>query len=108
MASEPKVSNAFQVFLSQAPTESQAWMRMVKELDEASPLDAKTKALAYIAVLASLRMTSGIPFHVVAAKQAGASRQEIIGAILVGLPAAGHGVTQSLPDAIEAYGEPTG
>ena len=78
MASEPKVSNAFQVFLSQAPTESQAWMRMVKELDGASPLDEKTKTLAYIAVLASLRMTSGIPFHVLAAKRAGASRQEVI------------------------------
>jgi alkylhydroperoxidase/carboxymuconolactone decarboxylase family protein YurZ len=108
MASEPKVSNAFQVFLAQAPTESQAWMRMVKELDEASPLDEKTKEMAYIAVLASLRMTSGIPFHVLAAKRAGASRHEVIGAILVGLPAAGHGVTQSLPDALEAYGEPTG
>jgi alkylhydroperoxidase/carboxymuconolactone decarboxylase family protein YurZ len=107
MAGEPKVSNAFQVFLSQAPTESQAWMRMVKELDEASPLDEKIKALAYIAVLASLRMTSGIPFHVLAAKRAGASRQEVIGAILVGLPAAGHGVTKALPDALEAYGEQT-
>jgi len=108
MASEPKVSNAFQVFFSQAPAESQAWMRMVKELNEASPLDEKTKGLAYIAVLASLRMTSGIPFHVLGAKRAGASRQEVIGAILVGLPAAGHGVTQSLPDALAAYDEPTG
>ena len=36
------------------------------------------------------------------------SRQEAIGTILVGLPAAGHGLTQSLPDAFEAYGEQDG
>ena len=108
MASEPKVSNAFQMFFSQAPRESQAWMRMVKELDMSSAIDEKTKALAYLAVLASLRMTSGIPFHVLGAKGAGATRQEVIGALLVGLPAAGHGVTQALPDALAAYDEPTG
>jgi alkylhydroperoxidase/carboxymuconolactone decarboxylase family protein YurZ len=53
-------------------------------------------------------MTSGIPFHVLGAKRAGASRQEVIGAILVGLPAAGHGVTQALPDALAVYDEPSG
>jgi len=44
-----------------------------------------------------------VPFHVKLAKQAGASRDEVISALLVGLPAAGNGVTQSLPAAIEAY-----
>jgi alkylhydroperoxidase/carboxymuconolactone decarboxylase family protein YurZ len=56
-------------------------------------------------VLASLNRTSGIPFHVVGAKQAGASREEVISAILVGLPAAGHVVTQALPVAIKAHDE---
>ena len=37
------------------------------------------------------------------AKQQGASRNEVISAILVGLPAAGHGVTQVLPAALAAY-----
>jgi alkylhydroperoxidase/carboxymuconolactone decarboxylase family protein YurZ len=48
-------------------------------------------------------MESGIPFHVQTAKQLGASRAEVISAILVGLPAAGHSVTQVLPAAIAAY-----
>ena len=69
----------------------------------ASALDKKTAALAYLAVLAALRMESGVPFHVQAAKQLGASREEVISAILVGLPAAGHVVTQVLPAAIAAY-----
>ncbi len=37
------------------------------------------------------------------AKQAGASLEEVISAILVGLPAAGQSVTQILPAAIAAY-----
>jgi alkylhydroperoxidase/carboxymuconolactone decarboxylase family protein YurZ len=72
-------------------------------LATASALDKKTAALAYLAVLAVLHLESGIPFHVQTAKQLGASRGEVISAILVGLPAAGHSVTQVLPTAITAY-----
>ena len=97
------VSNAFQTFLGQAPRHANAWMTAVQGLGQASALDNKTASLAYIAVLAALRMESGVPFHVKLARQAGASRDEVISAILVGLPAAGHGLTQVLPAALEAY-----
>jgi alkylhydroperoxidase/carboxymuconolactone decarboxylase family protein YurZ len=99
----PLISNAFQTFMSEAPQQAQAWGTMVQGLASASALDKKTAALAYLAVLAALRLESGIPFHVQSAKQAGASREEVISAILVGLPAAGHRVTQVLPAAIAAY-----
>lgn len=101
----PLVSNAFQVFAAEAAQHAQAWGAMVQGLAGASALDRKTSALSYLAVLAALRMESGIPFHVQAAKQAGASREEVISAILIGLPAAGHCVTQALPTAISAYDE---
>ena len=97
------ISNAFQTFMTEAPEHAQAWMTAVQGLDQASALDRKTESLAYLAVLAALCMESGVPFHVHLAKQAGASRAEVISAILVGLPAAGHGVTQVLPAAITAY-----
>ena len=97
------VSNAFQVFMSEAPEHAKAWAGMVQGLASASALDAKTSVLAYIAVLAALNRNSGIPFHVQSAKEAGASREEVISAILVGLPAAGHVVTQALPVAFETY-----
>ncbi len=100
---KPSISNAFQLFMSEAPQQAQAWMTAVQGLDSASALDKKTEELAYLAVLAALRMESGIPFHVQSAKQAGASREEVISAILVGLPAAGHSVTQVLPAALAAY-----
>lgn len=97
------ISKAFQVFITDAPRHAQAWGGMVQSLASASAMDGKTAALAYLAVLAALRLESGVPFHVQQAKQRGASRDEAISAILVGLPAAGHGVTQVLPTAIAAY-----
>ena len=97
------ISNAFQLFMREAPGHAQAWMTAVQGLDSASALDKKTEELAYLAVLAALRMENGIPFHVQSAKDAGASRAEVISALLVGLPAAGHGVTQVLPAALAAY-----
>ena len=104
MSDQPSsVSKAFQVFMADAPRHAQAWGGMVQGLANASALDGKTAALAYLAVLAALRLESGVPFHVQQAKQRGASRDEVISAILVGLPAAGHGVTQVLPTAIAAY-----
>jgi alkylhydroperoxidase/carboxymuconolactone decarboxylase family protein YurZ len=97
------VSQSFQAFLQQASGHAGAWMGAVKGLDEASALDKKTEELAYLAVLAAMRMESGVPFHVSSAKAAGATREEVISAILVGLPAVGQGVIQSLPAALSAY-----
>jgi alkylhydroperoxidase/carboxymuconolactone decarboxylase family protein YurZ len=91
--------------MTEAPQHAQAWSAMVQGLDVASALDKKTEELTYLAVLAALRMESGVPFHVKMAKQAGATRDEVISAILVGLPAAGHSVTQGLPAALATYDE---
>ena len=101
---DPKlVSSAFKAFMTEAPDHAKAWGQLVRALAEASALDSKTQALAYLAVLAALGRESGIPFHVKGAKEAGATREEVISAILVGLAPAGHGVTQALPAAIAAY-----
>jgi len=97
------ISNAFQTFMNEAPQHAKDWGTMVQGLASASALDKKTAALAYLAVLAVLDLESGVPFHVQSAKQLGASREEVISAILIGLPAAGHRVTQALPIAIAAY-----
>ncbi len=103
MGSQPGMSQAFQMFLTEAPGHAEAWMAAVAALDRASTLDKKTEVLAYLAVLAALRLEGGVPFHTHEAKRAGASRDEVISAILVGLPAAGNGVTHALPAALAAY-----
>lgn len=97
------ISKAFSVFLQEAPAQAQAWMQMAQALDQASALDKKTEELAYIAVLAATGNTSGVPFHVLSAKSQGASRQEVLSAVLLGLPAAGATVIGALPVALEAY-----
>lgn len=70
------VSNVFRTFMQEAPRQAQPWSACVQGLASASALDAKTGALAYVAVLAALRLESGIPFDACAAKKAGASRED--------------------------------
>ena len=100
------VSDAFHAFLNEAPAYAKAWGEMVQALSAASALDKKTSALAYLSVLAAMNLQGGIPFHARAAKESGASREEVIGALLLGMPAAGHGVTRALPAALEAFDSP--
>jgi AhpD family alkylhydroperoxidase len=100
-----KVSKAFGLFAKEATEYHEAWMEAAQKLEKANKLDQKTKDLAYLAVLAATRLEGGIPFHVKMAKSHGATREEIIGSILVGLPAVGNTVTQVLPTALEAYDE---
>ncbi len=106
--SEPAtgISPSFAAFLSQAPAHAKAWMEAVGGLGMASALDAKTQALAYLAVLAALGRESGVPFHAAEALAAGASRDEVISAILIGLPLAGQGVLTSLPAALAVLEAP--
>jgi alkylhydroperoxidase/carboxymuconolactone decarboxylase family protein YurZ len=101
----PGVSIAFQAFRTAAPDHATAWMTGVAGLERASKLDKKTAALAYLAVLAAVRLESGIPFHTRVAKQVGATREEVISAVLIGLPAVGNAATQALPAALAAYDE---
>ncbi|GHU44343.1 carboxymuconolactone decarboxylase [Clostridia bacterium] len=100
-----KVSNAFENFAKEAPQHQAAWMEAVQKLDKASVLDKKTEALAYLAVMAVMRLESGLPFHVKMAKENGATREEISSSILVGLPTAGNVVISALPIALAAFDE---
>jgi len=98
-----KVSKSFESFAKESPEVQKIWMEMVEKLDSSSALDKKTEELSYISVLAAVGLESGLPFHVLMAKNNGATRDEIISSILVGLPAVGMQVISSLPIALEAY-----
>jgi alkylhydroperoxidase/carboxymuconolactone decarboxylase family protein YurZ len=100
---QPEMGNALEAFAHEAPGHAQAWMGAVRGLDEASALDRKTEELAALAVAAALRLEDDVPLQVRSAKGAGASREEVISAVLVGLPLAGRGVTHALPAAIASY-----
>lgn len=93
-------SDAFQLFLKEAPAHAQTWMTAVQHLGNANTLDEKTRALVYIGILAALRLESGLPFHVAHAQRLGATRSDVISAVLTGLPAAGMAVVAALPAAM--------
>jgi alkylhydroperoxidase/carboxymuconolactone decarboxylase family protein YurZ len=97
------VSTSFQAFLKEAPKHSSAWGEAVDQLKQASALDAKTAALAYLSVLAASGLDSGLAFHVKQDKAGGAKRDEVISALLIGLPAVGLKVLSGLPAALTAY-----
>jgi len=97
------ISDAFQTFIKDAPNHQQAWAQGIQQLSSANVLDLKSSALAYLAVMAAVNLHSGIPYHVREAKNAGASRDEVISAILIGLPAAGNCVISALPAAVTEY-----
>lgn len=96
-------STAFQTFTREAEGHAAAWLEAVEKLGGASSLDARTGELVYLGILAALRLESGIGFHAARAKALGASREDVISAVLAGLPAAGNAVIQSLPPALAAY-----
>ena len=100
-----KVSEAYEIFQKEAPEVSKAWHDFVMEQGNVSKLDKKTHSLAYLSVLSAVGLHSGIPFHVKMAKVNGASRDEVISAILVGIPAVGNIVTSSVVIAVQAYDE---
>ena len=99
------VTNSFNLFMSETPETGKAYMNMVMEQSKASTLDRKTHELAYISVLAAVRMTSGLDFHVKTVKEFGASRDEVESAVLVGLPIAGITLVDALEAALNAYDE---
>ncbi len=99
------VSNGFQTFMTESGAVGSAYMEAVTKISKASALDGKTAELAYISVLAAANMLGGLPFHVLSAKNLGATREEIKSAILVGLPAVGLTVIEALPIALKSYDE---
>jgi len=100
-----KVSETYEIFTKEAPEISKAWHNFIMELGNSSKLDKKTHSLAYLAVLSAVGLQSGIPFHVKMAKANGASRDEVISAVLVGIPAVGNIVTSNVSIAAQAYDE---
>ena len=97
------ISKSYMVFSKEAPAHAQAWGEMVQKLASVNVLDPKTSSLVYLGILAVAGLESGVPFHVKIARENGASREEIISAILMGLPAAGNQVIKCLPVAIETF-----
>lgn len=82
-----------------------AVVQLRKAIGEASALDPKTSNLVAVGIGTALRNPDVVTGHIKLAKEAGASRDEVISAILLALPSGGvPAALTALPLAWEIYG----
>ncbi|WP_439698627.1 carboxymuconolactone decarboxylase family protein [Mucilaginibacter sp. AW1-7] len=102
-------SNPLAAFEQEAPKVAIAFNQLVEALKQTNGLDAKTKQLVYIGIKSALGDPKAIYYHVAMAKELGASRAEIVDAILITLTVCGlNGVAGCLPVALSVYDKPDG
>jgi alkylhydroperoxidase/carboxymuconolactone decarboxylase family protein YurZ len=88
----------------EAPEVASAFNGLIMSLVAIKGLDIKTKQLIYIAMKAAMGDDTAVRAHIPMAKAAGASREEVIDAILMTLTVSGiRGVVHCLPEAVKQY-----
>lgn len=98
--------NPMEVFQKEAPEVAKAFDGLIKSLVASKGLDEKTKQLIYIAMKAAQGDATAILFHVPMAKKLGATKEEVIDAVLLTLTVCGiRGVATCLPLIVKIYGE---
>lgn len=95
-----------EVFRQEAPDVAAAFDGLIKSLVASKGLDEKTKQLIYIAMKAAQGDETAVRFHVPMARKLGATREEVVDAILLTLTVAGiRGVASCLPGAVKQFDE---
>ena len=98
--------NPMDVFQKEAPEVAAAFNDLIMALVATKGLDAKTKQLIYIAMKASMGDQMAVKAHVPMAKAAGATKEEVVDAILMTLTVSGIlGVVTCLPDAVQQFND---
>jgi AhpD family alkylhydroperoxidase len=93
-----------ELFRKEAPEVAAAFNSLIMSLVASQGLDQKTKQLIYIAMKAAMGDDSAVKAHVPMAKAAGATREEVVDAILMTLTVSGiRGVVHCLPGALEFF-----
>ncbi|NMB77984.1 MAG: carboxymuconolactone decarboxylase family protein [Methanomicrobiales archaeon] len=98
--------NAFEIFKEEAPEVAGAFDGLIQSLVATKGLDQKTKQLIYIAMKASMGDQMAVKAHVPMAKAAGATKAEVVDAILLTLTVSGvRGIVTCLPEAVQQFEE---
>ena len=89
--------------MKDAPAVAQSFFDLAKSVKQYSPLDEKTNELIILGIFAAARGLRGIDTHVERAMAEGATKEEILAAILLALPIVGITDTNmALDQAIDA------
>jgi alkylhydroperoxidase/carboxymuconolactone decarboxylase family protein YurZ len=95
---------AMEIFNQEAPDVAKAFNGLIQAISNSKGLDAKTKQLIYVAIKASNADQAALSFHVPMAKELGATKAEVVDAILMTLTVSGiAGVASCLPGAIACF-----
>ena len=96
--------NPMEVFQNEAPDVAAAFNGLIQSLVASKGLDPKTKQLIYIAMKASTGDAMAVRAHVPMAKAAGATKEEVVDAILLTLTVSGiRGVVMCLPEVVGQF-----
>ncbi len=96
--------NPYDIFVRECPELASSFDSLVEVQRSMKGLDGKTKQLINIALQTAQRNKRGIRFHAAMAKGQGATRDEVIGAVVMNLHISGlASVLDGLPEAIEGY-----
>ncbi|OKH25851.1 carboxymuconolactone decarboxylase family protein [Chroogloeocystis siderophila] len=88
--------------MQEAPDVAQSFFDLAKSVKQYSPLDEKVNELIIIGIFSAHRGLRGINTHVERAIAAGATKEEVIAAILLALPIVGiTDVNMALDQAME-------
>jgi len=97
-------NNAMELFMQEAPEVAKAFDGLIQSLVASKGLDQKTKQLIYIAMKTAAGDETAVKFHAPMARQLGATKAEIIDAILLSLTVSGiSGVMVCLPAAVKLF-----
>jgi AhpD family alkylhydroperoxidase len=94
----------FEILTEETPGIHKAFFDLVAAMEKDGGLDAKTFQLVYIAIKAAAGEKGPVAAHAGMAKKAGATREEVRGAVLVSLMTNGvTGISTCLIAALDAY-----
>jgi AhpD family alkylhydroperoxidase len=97
-------SNPYEIFIEECPEVAAHFDELIKAQKALKGLDDKTKQLINIAIQTANRNAQGVQMHAMMAKNEGATREEIIGAVVLNLHHSGFAsVLECLPAAIEGF-----
>jgi len=98
--------NPYEIFQKECPELAERFNNLIEVQRSLKGLDQKTKQLINIAIQTSTKNVRGVKFHAVMAHQAGATKDEIVGAVVMNLHLTGLvNVLECLPAALESLEE---
>lgn len=96
--------NPYQLFQNECPQIAASFNELVEAQKALKGLDSKTKQLINIAIQTANHNSRGVMMHAIMAKKEGASRAEVVGAVVLNLHHCGlTSVLECLPAAVEGF-----